>query len=158
MSPPCFDQMPLLPFLSLSSSGLLSSSLFFLLFVEFPGDSHMWCRKPLCATGRHGELVERALPLERTAQSNEGKRDKRKCSCTLAGTHQLAEKDAENGGGGEYQLWARKALAVIVDLQPLTPYEQARLLLLGLDNAGKTTILKCLSEEDIKQITPTQVC
>ena len=33
---------------------------------------------------------------------------------------------------------------------------QARLLLLGLDNAGKTTILKKMSEEDITTITPTQ--
>ena len=34
---------------------------------------------------------------------------------------------------------------------------QARILVLGLDNAGKTTILKSLSDEDIRQITPTQV-
>ncbi len=33
---------------------------------------------------------------------------------------------------------------------------EARLLVLGLDNAGKTTILKALSEEEIKNITPTQ--
>ncbi|KAF5831892.1 ARF-like GTPase [Dunaliella salina] len=33
---------------------------------------------------------------------------------------------------------------------------EARILVLGLDNAGKTTILKCLSEEDITTITPTQ--
>merc|ERR1711975_135773 len=32
----------------------------------------------------------------------------------------------------------------------------ARLLVLGLDNAGKTTILKKLSEEDITHIMPTQ--
>lgn len=35
---------------------------------------------------------------------------------------------------------------------------QARILVLGLDNAGKTTILKKLSEEDITTVTPTQVC
>lgn len=34
---------------------------------------------------------------------------------------------------------------------------QARVLVLGLDNAGKTTILKKLSDEDITTITPTQV-
>ena len=34
--------------------------------------------------------------------------------------------------------------------------KEARLLVLGLDNAGKTTILKALSEEEIKNITPTQ--
>eukprot|EP00199_Chlamydomonas_sp_CCMP681_P003395 CAMPEP_0119101052 /NCGR_PEP_ID=MMETSP1180-20130426/190_1 /TAXON_ID=3052 ORGANISM="Chlamydomonas cf sp, Strain CCMP681" /NCGR_SAMPLE_ID=MMETSP1180 /ASSEMBLY_ACC=CAM_ASM_000741 /LENGTH=177 /DNA_ID=CAMNT_0007085091 /DNA_START=55 /DNA_END=588 /DNA_ORIENTATION=+ len=33
---------------------------------------------------------------------------------------------------------------------------EARLLVLGLDNAGKTTILRCLSDEDITTITPTQ--
>lgn len=32
-----------------------------------------------------------------------------------------------------------------------------RILLLGLDNAGKTTILKKLASEDITHITPTQV-
>jgi len=33
---------------------------------------------------------------------------------------------------------------------------EARVLVLGLDNAGKTTILKKLSDEDIKHIAPTQ--
>merc|ERR1712038_1574961 len=33
---------------------------------------------------------------------------------------------------------------------------EARILVLGLDNAGKTTILKKLSEEDITHIMPTQ--
>ncbi|WAR30656.1 ARL3-like protein [Mya arenaria] len=32
-----------------------------------------------------------------------------------------------------------------------------RILLLGLDNAGKTTILKALASEDISHITPTQI-
>ena len=34
--------------------------------------------------------------------------------------------------------------------------KEARILVLGLDNAGKTTILKTLSEEDISHIMPTQ--
>eukprot|EP01039_Chlorochromonas_danica_P010961 gene10961-12187_t len=34
--------------------------------------------------------------------------------------------------------------------------QEARLLVLGLDNSGKTTILKKLSDEDISQIMPTQ--
>ena len=34
--------------------------------------------------------------------------------------------------------------------------KEVRLLMLGLDNAGKTTILKKLSEEDISHIMPTQ--
>ena len=34
--------------------------------------------------------------------------------------------------------------------------QEARILVLGLDNSGKTTILKKLSEEDITHIMPTQ--
>ena len=34
--------------------------------------------------------------------------------------------------------------------------KEARILVLGLDNAGKTTILKKLSGEEIKHIMPTQ--
>ena len=34
--------------------------------------------------------------------------------------------------------------------------KEAQILVLGLDNAGKTTILKKLSEEEITQIKPTQ--
>ena len=34
--------------------------------------------------------------------------------------------------------------------------KEARILVLGLDNAGKTTILKKLSGEDISKIMPTQ--
>ncbi len=34
--------------------------------------------------------------------------------------------------------------------------KEARILVLGLDNAGKTTILQALSEEDISTIQPTQ--
>lgn len=32
-----------------------------------------------------------------------------------------------------------------------------KILFLGLDNAGKTTILKTLASEDVQHITPTQV-
>ncbi|XP_044271960.1 ADP-ribosylation factor-like protein 3 [Tribolium madens] len=35
------------------------------------------------------------------------------------------------------------------------PERELRLLLLGLDNAGKTTILKTLASEDINHVTPT---
>ena len=34
---------------------------------------------------------------------------------------------------------------------------QVRILMLGLDNSGKTSILKRLSDEDINTIMPTQV-
>ncbi|CAH8511543.1 unnamed protein product [Schistosoma mattheei] len=36
------------------------------------------------------------------------------------------------------------------------PEQEIRILLLGLDNAGKTTLLKHLASEDITQTTPTQ--
>lgn len=35
------------------------------------------------------------------------------------------------------------------------PDKELRLLLLGLDNAGKTTLLKQLASEDVTQVTPT---
>ena len=34
--------------------------------------------------------------------------------------------------------------------------KEARILVLGLDNAGKTTILKAMSEENVHNIMPTQ--
>jgi len=37
-----------------------------------------------------------------------------------------------------------------------SPDKELRILLLGLDNAGKTTILKQLAAEDVSQVTPTQ--
>jgi len=33
---------------------------------------------------------------------------------------------------------------------------EARILVLGCDNAGKTTILRALSQEDVSTIQPTQ--
>ncbi|XP_025113262.1 ADP-ribosylation factor-like protein 3 [Pomacea canaliculata] len=36
------------------------------------------------------------------------------------------------------------------------PDKELRILLLGLDNAGKTTLLKQLASEDVSHITPTQ--
>ena len=37
-----------------------------------------------------------------------------------------------------------------------TPSKEIRILLLGLDNAGKTTLLKHLASEDYTSVTPTQ--
>ena len=50
-------------------------------------------------------------------------------------------------------------LSTTVILRKLKSSEEKdlRILLLGLDNAGKTTILKNLASEDISTITPTQV-
>lgn len=46
-------------------------------------------------------------------------------------------------------------LAILRKLKS-SPDKELRLLLLGLDNAGKTTLLKSLASEDIAHITPTQ--
>ena len=46
-------------------------------------------------------------------------------------------------------------LALLRKLRASTEQE-LRILLLGLDNAGKTTLLKHLANEDITHITPTQ--
>ena len=45
---------------------------------------------------------------------------------------------------------------VTVSFVSLQTDQEARLLVLGLDNSGKTTILKKLSDEDITHIMPTQ--
>ena len=37
------------------------------------------------------------------------------------------------------------------------PDQELRILLLGLDNGGKTTLLKNLASEDVSHITPTHV-
>uniref|UniRef100_A0A452J1N5 ADP-ribosylation factor-like protein 3 n=1 Tax=Gopherus agassizii TaxID=38772 RepID=A0A452J1N5_9SAUR len=44
----------------------------------------------------------------------------------------------------------------ISDFLASAPDQEVRILLLGLDNAGKTTLLKQLASEDISHITPTQ--
>uniref|UniRef100_A0A3B3D2W5 ADP ribosylation factor like GTPase 3, like 2 n=1 Tax=Oryzias melastigma TaxID=30732 RepID=A0A3B3D2W5_ORYME len=46
-------------------------------------------------------------------------------------------------------------LSVIEKLKGSTEQE-VRIVLLGLDNAGKTTLLKSLASEDVNTITPTQ--
>ena len=35
---------------------------------------------------------------------------------------------------------------------------ELKMLVLGLDNAGKTTIMKSMVDEEITNISPTQVC
>lgn len=52
--------------------------------------------------------------------------------------------------------WLFKGLLSILRKLKSAPDQEVRLLLLGLDNAGKTTLLKQLASEDISHITPTQ--
>uniref|UniRef100_A0A8C0FRA1 ADP-ribosylation factor-like protein 3 n=1 Tax=Bubo bubo TaxID=30461 RepID=A0A8C0FRA1_BUBBB len=49
----------------------------------------------------------------------------------------------------------RGLLSVIQRLKGF-PEQELRIVLLGLDNAGKTTLLKCLASEEVSTITPTQ--
>uniref|UniRef100_A0AAQ4RGD8 ADP-ribosylation factor-like protein 3 n=1 Tax=Gasterosteus aculeatus aculeatus TaxID=481459 RepID=A0AAQ4RGD8_GASAC len=51
--------------------------------------------------------------------------------------------------------WKEGLLSVIEKLKGSTGQE-VRIVLLGLDNAGKTTLLKSLASEDVNTITPTQ--
>uniref|UniRef100_A0A8D0VKM8 ADP-ribosylation factor-like protein 3 n=2 Tax=Sus scrofa TaxID=9823 RepID=A0A8D0VKM8_PIG len=52
--------------------------------------------------------------------------------------------------------WLFKGLLSILRKLKSAPDQEVRILLLGLDNAGKTTLLKQLASEDISHITPTQ--
>lgn len=54
-------------------------------------------------------------------------------------------------------LWFQGLLDLLKKLKP-NSNKELKILFLGLDNAGKTTILKQFASEDIKTITPTQVC
>ena len=61
-------------------------------------------------------------------------------------------------------IWQAKSTLVIYKMGLLailrklksSPERELRILLLGLDNAGKTTLLKQLASEDVSHITPTQ--
>ncbi|TRY74204.1 hypothetical protein DNTS_004369 [Danionella cerebrum] len=50
----------------------------------------------------------------------------------------------------------QKGLLSILRKLKSAPDQEVRILLLGLDNGGKTTLLKQLASEDISHITPTQ--
>jgi ADP-ribosylation factor-like protein 3 len=50
----------------------------------------------------------------------------------------------------------KRGLFGIISNLRKTKKEDVRVLVLGLDNSGKTTILKALSNEDITTTTPTQ--
>lgn len=52
-------------------------------------------------------------------------------------------------------LFFQGLLSILKRFRP-NSVKELRILLLGLDNAGKTTILKQLASEDISHITPTQ--
>jgi len=45
--------------------------------------------------------------------------------------------------------------AIFGKAKSLMPKKQLRLCVLGLDNAGKTTILRALSHEEIQHVMPT---
>ena len=53
-------------------------------------------------------------------------------------------------------LTIRMGLLAMLRKLKSSPDKELRILLLGLDNAGKTTILRSLASEDVTHITPTQ--
>ncbi|KAK7477888.1 hypothetical protein BaRGS_00030884 [Batillaria attramentaria] len=53
-------------------------------------------------------------------------------------------------------LSGRQGLLALLRKLKSNPDKELRILLLGLDNSGKTTMLKYLASEDISHITPTQ--
>ncbi|XP_073934517.1 ADP-ribosylation factor-like protein 3 isoform X1 [Castor canadensis] len=60
------------------------------------------------------------------------------------------------GSGRDQQMLGDRGLLSILRKLKSAPDQEVRLLLLGLDNAGKTTLLKQLASEDVSHITPTQ--
>lgn len=57
-------------------------------------------------------------------------------------------------GADHYQLYFMGLLSLLRKLRKSD--REARLLVLGLDNSGKTTILKLLSDEDTSDVMPTK--
>uniref|UniRef100_R4G4N2 ADP-ribosylation factor-like protein 3 n=2 Tax=Rhodnius prolixus TaxID=13249 RepID=R4G4N2_RHOPR len=55
-----------------------------------------------------------------------------------------------------YQGIFEKGLLAILRRLKSSPEKELRILLLGLDNAGKTTLLKKLALKDVTHVTPTQ--
>lgn len=53
--------------------------------------------------------------------------------------------------------WLFQGLFSVIEKLKGTTEQELRIILLGLDNAGKTTLLKQLASEDVNTITPTQV-
>ncbi|KAG7465174.1 hypothetical protein MATL_G00173510 [Megalops atlanticus] len=51
---------------------------------------------------------------------------------------------------------AEKGLFSVIEKLKGKTEQELRIVLLGLDNAGKTTLLKTLASEDVNTITPTQ--
>ncbi|KAM7417753.1 hypothetical protein PAMA_017412 [Pampus argenteus] len=51
---------------------------------------------------------------------------------------------------------AQKGLLSVIEKLKGSTEQEVRIVLLGLDNAGKTTLLKSLASEDVNTITPTQ--
>ncbi|KAK4821180.1 hypothetical protein QYF61_014667 [Mycteria americana] len=60
------------------------------------------------------------------------------------------------GRAGQREAGGSGGLLSILRKLKSAPDQEVRILLLGLDNAGKTTLLKQLASEDISHITPTQ--
>ncbi|XP_034787284.1 ADP-ribosylation factor-like protein 3 isoform X2 [Pan paniscus] len=80
--------------------------------------------------------------------------------CSKVGFVWSPARSGEKAGtiGSEVALAVAGEMGLLSILRKLksAPDQEVRILLLGLDNAGKTTLLKQLASEDISHITPTQ--
>lgn len=56
-----------------------------------------------------------------------------------------------------YHSFIQQGLLSVIEKLKGSTEQEVRIVLLGLDNAGKTTLLKSLASEDVNTITPTQV-
>lgn len=72
-------------------------------------------------------------------------------SCAFASLSRLAPRNCSIS----YSLLSMGLIDVLKSFKSPSGRE-IRILLLGLDNAGKTTILKQLSSEDVQHVTPTK--
>jgi hypothetical protein len=131
--------------------GELASDAFLLSFLwhrRSVGHQAMYC--PVL------HLLQGLLSLLRKLRRSEGE-----VSCAALLCHHLPPSAALQAPDQQLLncacLQANWRSAVVCD-RPLLQccHVQARILVLGLDNAGKTTILKKLSDEDITTIMPTQ--
>lgn len=76
-------------------------------------------------------------------------------SLCLAGTRS-ADGETDMNAWQNYLPHPLQGLLSLIRKFKSSPEKEVRILLLGLDNAGKTTTLKKLASEDVTQITPTQ--
>ncbi|MGH0118700.1 UNVERIFIED_CONTAM: hypothetical protein FKN15_027783 [Acipenser sinensis] len=95
---------------------------------------------------RHFSPVGREMRLVHVLQGHQA-------DITAIVWHHLSDKWISGSEDGTIRIWG--LFSVLQKLKG-APEQEFRIVLLGLDNAGKTTLLKKLASEDVSTITPTQ--